>query len=859
MKLKENSNKGNQTGSRRDFLKKTSLIVGGSIFYTTIPVFGQNEGSLLLQQLSPVKISGRYPHLTMFNRGNECGIGAVVPWAGRLWTITYSPHDPRGNDHDGLYEITDDLRITKRAESIGGTPAARMIHRESGQLFIGPYAIDKNRNVRVISYEKMPGRHTAIARHLTHPESKIYYFTMEEGMYEVDVSTLEVKTLYLDSNITPGGNDGGPRLPGYHGKGGYSGQGLVVISNNGRIGTGGVGGDGLIDFRLPGGCLASWTGEWGGKLSPKGWHIINDNQFTEVTGPGGIYGNAREEDPLWSAGWDHRSLILKLLDSGEWHTFRLPKADYSYEGLHGWHVEWPRIRQVGPNREYLMNHHGMWFEFPGEFSKASHPAPRPIASHLKITGDFARWQDQIVFGCDDNALSRFGTGRALTGQSHSNLWFSTWEKLKDNGRPYGWGGPWVHDKVYNGVPSDPFSFPGYTNRQLHLSNLNNHAITFKAEIDLNGKGKWEELINIPVPAHGYVHHEFSDSIKAEWIRLTPDADGNYVTAYFHFGQGGGVITDPLMFEAIAPADPFTPGSAGVLYTGGQDKGILQFAAWSIDGRGISNEAGYYEMNENLRLVKSDNRELHNEIKMKARIETDEFLVDEASVIMLDHWGNRFRLPKGDPSFDSPTDFGIPRLRRELATERDVLNVHGTFYCLPRSNSGDVANIKPISTHNKRLTDFCPWRGLVAIAGCKSDLPGDTEHLRLSNDGKVGLWLGDYDDLWKLGKPSGVGGPLKDSDVKAFIPSDPYLMTGYDKKKLHLSHRSQTPVDFSIEVCVIMNLIAVSDEFGIWNTYKKLTVQPGEILEFNFPDGFSAHWVRLVINQKCNASAIFTYY
>ncbi len=59
-------------------------------------------------------------------------------------------------------------------------------------------------------------------------------------------------------------------LPGYHGKGGYSSQGLVVMSNNWRIGTGGVGGSGLIDFRLPGGCLASWNGEWGEKLSPKG-------------------------------------------------------------------------------------------------------------------------------------------------------------------------------------------------------------------------------------------------------------------------------------------------------------------------------------------------------------------------------------------------------------------------------------------------------------------------------------------------------------------------------------------------------------------------------------------------------------
>ncbi|MFO0928081.1 MAG: hypothetical protein U0736_13765 [Gemmataceae bacterium] len=29
--------------------------------------------------------SGIYPHLAHFNSDGECGTGAVVPWAGRLW------------------------------------------------------------------------------------------------------------------------------------------------------------------------------------------------------------------------------------------------------------------------------------------------------------------------------------------------------------------------------------------------------------------------------------------------------------------------------------------------------------------------------------------------------------------------------------------------------------------------------------------------------------------------------------------------------------------------------------------------------------------------------------------------------
>src|SRR5690606_3901498 len=128
--------------------------------------------------------SGIYPHLAHYNEEGECGTGAIVPWADRLWVITYGPHLPFGSS-DKLYEITPDLQQIVREESIGGTPANRMIHPESNQLFIGPYAIDARGNVRTIPYERMPGRHTGNARHLADPANKLYYGTMEEGFYAV--------------------------------------------------------------------------------------------------------------------------------------------------------------------------------------------------------------------------------------------------------------------------------------------------------------------------------------------------------------------------------------------------------------------------------------------------------------------------------------------------------------------------------------------------------------------------------------------------------------------------------------------------------------------------------------------------
>jgi hypothetical protein len=51
-----------------------------------------------------------------------------------------------------------------RPESVGRTLASRMIHAESGQLFIGPYAIGLQRNVRVIPYREFDRRGANLAQ-----------------------------------------------------------------------------------------------------------------------------------------------------------------------------------------------------------------------------------------------------------------------------------------------------------------------------------------------------------------------------------------------------------------------------------------------------------------------------------------------------------------------------------------------------------------------------------------------------------------------------------------------------------------------------------------------------------------------
>lgn len=786
----------------------------------------------------PVRISGRYPHLTMYNtvRGGECGIGAVVPWADRLWAITYSPHKPHGSG-DKLFEIDNDLNLVTRPESVGGTPANRLIHRESNQLIIGPYFIDAERNVRVVTPKEMPGRHTATARHLTDPANKVYFFDMEGKLYEVDVNTLEVTTLFEKP------------IPGWHGKGGYTGQGRLVLANNGEE-PAGRNDASLFEVgdvaKTP--EEAGALGEWDGKE----WRLVERRQFTEVTGPGGIYGAPSDESPLWSIGWDKRSLILKLCDNDRWYTFRMPLADRSYFAKHGWYTEWPRIREVVPAQgdqpaRLLMNLHGGWWDFPKTFSAANTAGLRPLGSYLKITADFAPWRDEIVFACDDAAI----IGNPLVGQSHSNLWFTNWEDLQRKGRPTGWGGVWLKDDVEAGAPSVPYLFAGYDKRMVHLAHNSPHEVNFKIEIDTDGKGNWTEYKQVSVPARGYVHHVFPDDVPGEWVRLTTDKAAAKATAYFHYGTSAGVETKPEMFASLADVDENAPRSGGIMRARGGDLGSLHWLATRVDEAGNAAEAEYYEVGPDLKLQHFPDRKKEREyLEEHGALGEPDFTIDTASVVLTDSQGRRYRLPKSSAGYDKAWPEGAYRGIREVVTERNLLNAHGTFYMLPRANSTGIAGIKPVCTHDKQITDFCSWRGLLVLAGNRTDADSSAGHYLKSEDGRVGLWLGDIDDLWKLGKPRGQGGPWHQTAVTADEPSDPYLMTGYDKKRVELSHNADQPVNVTIEVDIACD--------GSWLPYATLSVPAGEKLTHAFPAGFAAAWVRVKADRDCEATAHFVY-
>jgi hypothetical protein len=93
-------------------------------------------------------------------------------------------------------------------------------------------------------------------------------------------------------------------------------------------------------------------------------------------------------------------------------------------------------------------------------------------------------------------------------------------------------------------------------------------------------------------------------------------------------------------------------------------------------------------------------------------------LDEASVLVVDDRGRRWRLPRASKAYDAATNAGELRICREVATERDMLSACGTFFELPAENADGFAKIRPICSHDLRVTDFGGYRGLFLMSGIK---------------------------------------------------------------------------------------------------------------------------------------------
>jgi hypothetical protein len=273
-------------------------------------------------------------------------------------------------------------------------------------------------------------------------------------------------------------------------------------------------------------------------------------------------------------------------------------------------------------------------------------------------------------------------------------------------------------------------------------------------------------------------------------------------------------------------------------------GLLRARGDNLRTLGCATADAYYELDGDLHLCRKDDAKAAGFLRTNMTIPKNVLSVDAASVLYVDENGRRWRLSKGDAAFDVPGALGDERADREVVTERDLFNCHGTFYELPGESSGGFGKIRPIATHNRRIKDYASYRGMLVISGIADDAKGG--HIIRSADGNCARWVGALDDLWQFGKPRGHGGPWLETAVKANVPSDAYLCTGYDHKRLTLAHTSKETVTFKMEADITGT--------GKWCEVTSLKIQPGEKLEHVFPDTFAAYWLRVTAAAETKATA-----
>jgi hypothetical protein len=676
---------------------------------------------------------------------------------------------------------------------------------------------------------------------------------MEDGLYEVDVRTLAVKGLIKEIMNKPKPGQTAEVSPatitstlsGYHGKGLYSGQGLVILANNGERSP-----KALLDPTIVSGGLGSFNGEGN-------WSLIRRNQFTEVTGPGGLTGNADPaKDPIWTVGWDFRSVILMVMEDGKWTSYRLPKGSHSYDGAHGWNTEWPRIRDIGEEGSRLMTMHGLFWKFPANFSSKHSAGVTPRSAYLKVIGDFTRWQDRLVFGCDDTAKSEFLNKRpakgalAGPGQSQSNLWFTALDAPDKLGPAIGRGSVWVDEPVQAGVPSDPFLLAGFAKRAVQLQHDGAAATKFTLEIDERGDGQWKSWREVSLKADETTQWvEIPATVAGAWIRAKADRDVAKASVTFQYAAKDERVTERgTLFKGLSKADESSSQGAFLLTRGANLRTLSVLAATVTPDQTTIGEA--YELSADLKLTKQKDSEVAAYVQKNTPIPQAIITADEASVIF-EESGVRWRLPRSaSPAQDTLLARSALRKAREVCTERDMLQAHGTFYELPALNAKGAIRMRPIATSDTAVHDYCSYRGLLVLSGVSASAAQDDRHIIRSDDGKAAVWVGAADDLWQLGKPRGFGGPWKSSNVTAGKPSDPYLMTGYDKKRITLANHGE------VETTITVELDAAGD--GRFAAYQSFKLAPGAKETFEFPDWINAYWVRTVSSATTNATAQLTY-
>jgi hypothetical protein len=374
--------------------------------------------------------------------------------------------------------------------------------------------------------------------------------------------------------------------------------------------------------------------------------------------------------------------------------------------------------------------------------------------------------------------------------------------------------------------------------------------TFTLEIDAQGDGQWKTWREVALKADEATQWvEIPATVTGAWIRAKTDRDLAKASVTFQYAanDGRGVERDGL-FKGLSKAGDASSQGAFLLTRGANLRTLSVLAATVTPDQTTVGAA--YELSADLKLTKVADAQVAAFVQKNTPIPQGIVTADAASVIF-EESGVRWRLPRSpSAAHDGLLARSALRKAREVCTERDILQAHGTFYELPALNAKGAIRIRPIATSDAAVHDYCSYRGLLVLSGVSPDASKDDRHVIRSDDGQAAVWVGAADDLWQLGKPRGFGGPWKNTAVQKGIPSDPYLMTGYDQKTLRLTNHGAKAVRVTV-------LLDVAGD-GRTSAYKVIEVPAGGEVAHVFESWLNAYWVRFVADEDGVLSAQLTY-
>lgn len=192
-----------------------------------------------------------------------------------------------------------------------------------------------------------------------------------------------------------------------------------------------------------------------------------------------------------------------------------------------------------------------------------------------------------------------------------------------------------------------------------------------------------------------------------------------------------------IFKLIAQVSD-EEATGGLIYGLGDNRRAMGMLALTYKGSEQS-EVGYYELTAEMKLVQKHDPVTLEFIREKFAIPENVVMINASSVLIVDDQGRRWRLPLEKEPYTGLTNNGALRIDREVATERDLFNCHGTFYELPAENADGFAKIRPVASHDFRINDYASYRGMLIITGIKPE--GGKNNPHIIQYYSIGGWKG----------------------------------------------------------------------------------------------------------------------